>query len=107
MNPNEAWASGARKQSTVPRSTSVEYEKETQSTINRRLPAPPGRQQAQARVARPVSKTASVRHVPDSEGEEEPRSNGRAKTPLEQGLDFVRSIAPPTFFMRENGNDSA
>ena len=110
MNPNEAWASGIRKQPLVPRSTSVEYEKETQSTINRRLPAPPSRTQ-QARVTRPVSKTASVRHVPDSEGEEETQPNGRAKTPLQQGIDIVKRIVPrASFLLRENepanGNDS-
>ena len=119
MNPNEAWASGIRKQPMVPRSTSVEYEKETQSTINRRLAPPPNRLSQQARVARPVSKTASVRHVPDSEGEEEVQPNGRAKTPLEQGYDFVRRVIPATFLLRErsqepegsflsaNGNESA
>ncbi|KAI0749477.1 hypothetical protein C8Q80DRAFT_1269353 [Daedaleopsis nitida] len=118
MNPNEAWASGIRKQPMVPRSTSVEYEKETQSTINRRLAPPPNRLQ-QARVARPVSKTASVRHVPDSEGEEEVQPNGRAKTPLQQGYDMIARLVPATFLLRErsqepegsflspNGNESA
>ncbi|KAI0635751.1 hypothetical protein C8Q77DRAFT_1051658 [Trametes polyzona] len=101
MNPNEAWASGMRKPA-VPRSTSVEYEKETQSTLNRRLGAPPSRSQAMARVARPVSKSASIRHVPDSEGEEEPRENGRAKTPLEQGVDMIKRM---TFFLRERSQE--
>ncbi|RDX57487.1 hypothetical protein OH76DRAFT_1335265 [Lentinus brumalis] len=104
MNPNEAWASGIRKQPMVPRSTSVEYEKETQSTINRRLAPPPNRL-SQARVARPVSKTASVRHVPDSEGEEEVQPNGRGKTPLEHGYDFVRRVIPATFLLRERSQE--
>lgn len=120
MNPNEAWASGIRKQPMVPRSTSVEYEKETQSTINRRLAPPPNRLQ-QARVARPVSKSVSIRHVPDSEGEDEIQSNGRAKTPLEHGVEVIRRLIPATFLLRErsqepegtsllspiNGNESA
>ncbi|KAI0360041.1 hypothetical protein OH77DRAFT_1393956 [Trametes cingulata] len=101
MNPNEAWASGIRKPM-VPRSTSVEYEKETQSTVNRRLAPPPSRSQNVARVARPVSKTTSIRHVPDSEGEEEPRENGRARTPLEQGIDMVKRM---TFFLRERSQE--
>ncbi|KAI9000639.1 hypothetical protein BD414DRAFT_472290 [Trametes punicea] len=102
MNPNEAWASGVRKPM-VPRSTSVEYEKETQSTVNRRLAPPPSRSQAAARVARPVSKSASIRHVPDSEGEEEPRENGRAKTPLEQGIDMFRRGM--TLLLRERSHE--
>ncbi|KAL1949308.1 hypothetical protein VTO73DRAFT_8189 [Trametes versicolor] len=101
MNPNEAWASGIRKPM-VPRSTSVEYEKETQSTVNRRLAAPPSRAQANARVARPVSKSASIRHVPDSEGEDDSRENGRGKTPLEQGIDMVKRM---TFFLRERSTE--
>ncbi|CDO74910.1 hypothetical protein BN946_scf184988.g17 [Trametes cinnabarina] len=101
MNPNDAWASGVRKPM-VPRSTSVEYEKETQSTVNRRLAPPPSRSQAAARVARPVSKTASVPHVPDSEGEEEPRENGRGKTPMEHGVEFVKRMA---FFLRERSHE--
>ncbi|PIL35710.1 hypothetical protein GSI_02440 [Ganoderma sinense ZZ0214-1] len=119
MNPNEAWASGVRKQPMVPRSTSVEYEKETQSTVNRRLAPPPNRLQ-QARVARPISKSASIRHVPDSEGEDDlPPNDGRARTPLEAGIDVVKRLIPATFLLRErsqepdnshlsvpNGNDS-
>ncbi|KAH9856550.1 hypothetical protein C2E23DRAFT_881895 [Lenzites betulinus] len=102
MDPNEAWASGIRKPM-VPRSTSVEYEKETQSTVNRRLGAPPSRAQAMARVARPVQKTTSIRHVPDSEGEEEPHENGRAKTPLEQGVGiFKKGMA---FLLRERSQE--
>ncbi|KAI0649346.1 hypothetical protein C8Q79DRAFT_507981 [Trametes meyenii] len=101
MNPNEAWASGIRKPM-VPRSTSVEYEKETQSTVNRRLAPPPSRSQG-ARLTRPLSKAASVRHVPDSEGEEESHENGRAKTPLAQGIDMVKRM---TFFLRERSTEA-
>lgn len=104
-NPNEAWASGARKQ-VLPRSTSVEYEKETQSTVNRRLAPPPSRNGG-ARVVRPVSKTASVRHVPGSEGEDdEPADRSeRAKTPLEQVLDASRRMNPVTFLMRARSRE--
>jgi hypothetical protein len=41
LNPKDSWASSSR--AVVPRSTSVEYEKETQSTSTRRLNAPPPR----------------------------------------------------------------
>jgi SUN domain-containing protein 1/2 len=41
LNPKELWASSSR--TIVPRNTSVEYEKETQSTSTRRLNAPPPR----------------------------------------------------------------
>ncbi|TBU32615.1 hypothetical protein BD311DRAFT_546439 [Dichomitus squalens] len=104
MNPNEAWASGVRKPPMVPRSTSVEYEKETQSTVNRRLAPPPNRLQ-QARVARPVSKSASIRHVPDSEEEDDVQPNGRAKTPLEAGIDIVKRLVPATFLLRERSQE--
>lgn len=100
-NPNDAWATGARKQP-LPRSTSVEYEKETQTTVNRRLaPPPPGRNNA--RVPRPTARTQSIRHVPDSEGEDiaEPsHENSRGKSPFEHVMDVSRRFIPTTFLMR-------
>lgn len=106
--PNDAWASGTTRKQTVPRSTSVEYEKETHSTVNRRLGAPPNRL-----AAKPLSKTASVRHVPDSEGEGEDNSssmelsrtsangNGnsaRGKSPF---FDTLKKVAATTIWMRQ------
>ncbi|THG99074.1 hypothetical protein EW026_g3206 [Hermanssonia centrifuga] len=104
MNPNDSWASGTQHKSALPRSTSVEYEKETQSTVNRRLAIPPTRNNG---IPRPLSKSHSIRHVPDSEGEEieEVAPNARAKTPFEHVMDATRRLAPATFFMRRQSEE--
>lgn len=118
MNPNDAWASGTTRKNVIPRSTSVEYEKETHSTVNRRLGAPPSRLNS-SRAPKPLSKTTSLRHVPSSEGEGEDHhdqhlshntsntsassnSNGRAKSPF---FEAVKRYAPTTFFMRAHESD--
>ncbi|CAL1716274.1 unnamed protein product [Somion occarium] len=96
MHPNDAWASGANR-STVPRSTSVEYEKETHTTVNRRL-APPSR--------RPLAKTNSIHNsqIPDSEGEDESQSRSRferEKSPFAPILETARSLARSAeYYMR-------
>jgi SUN domain-containing protein 1/2 len=50
-----------------------------------------------------------VRHVPDSEGEEdrEPiNENGRGKSPFEQVLDMTkRALAPATFYLRQRSQE--
>ncbi|KAH9917807.1 uncharacterized protein B0H18DRAFT_938156 [Fomitopsis serialis] len=103
MNPNDSWTSGARRQ--VPRSTSVEYEKETQSTVNRRLAPPPSRTGAR----KPLSKAASIRHVPDSEGEQtEPsqsQERSRGKSPFEHILDAAQRYAPVSILMRARSRE--
>ena len=103
MNPNDAWVTGASRK-TVPRSSSVEYEKETQSTnIHRRLGVPPSRVN---RVSgRPLAKTTSLHHVPDSEPEEEqqpqePARNERGKSPFNTVLEVAKSLAPTSIFLR-------
>ncbi|KAI0951247.1 hypothetical protein AcW1_008338 [Taiwanofungus camphoratus] len=103
-NPNDSWASGARKP-VLPRSTSVEYEKETQSTINRRLAPPPSR--TAARVPRPISKSASIRHVPDSEGEDNEVSHesSRGKSPFEHVMEMSRRLPPVAFLMRQRSQE--
>ncbi|KAI0058169.1 hypothetical protein BV25DRAFT_1299148 [Artomyces pyxidatus] len=107
LNPNDSWASsGSRTTTNVPRSTSVEYEKETQSTSTRRLGAPPSRLAPPARstgaARKSLSKTQSVRYVPDSEGEEPPPENGRARTPLDTVVDVARRTA---FYLRQRSQE--
>ncbi|EMD31344.1 hypothetical protein CERSUDRAFT_119910 [Gelatoporia subvermispora B] len=102
-NPNDSWTSGVRKVN-VPRSSSVEYEKETQSTINRRLAPPPSRNAA--RAPRPVSKTQSTQRVPDSEGEEpEPDSFSRGKSPFTTILDAAKRLPPVEFLLRQRSQE--
>ncbi|TFY58698.1 hypothetical protein EVJ58_g6252 [Rhodofomes roseus] len=105
MNPNDSWASGTRRQG-LPRSTSVEYEKETQSTVNRRLAPPPSRTGG---TRKPLSKAASIRHVPDSEGEQtEPsqsQEHSRGKSPLEHLLDAAQRFAPTSILMKARSRE--
>jgi SUN domain-containing protein 1/2 len=88
INPNDSWATGATRRTNLPRSTSVEYEKETQSTATRRLNPPP------SKPRRPISKTGSTNLVPDSE-DEAPPTYTRGKSPFEHVADTVRSIVNP------------
>ncbi|KAF7374809.1 Spindle pole body-associated protein sad1 [Mycena sanguinolenta] len=88
QTPNSAWASGSTR-TVVPRSTSVEYESQSQSTSARRLAAPPSRSRPPSTTTtrtKPLSKNQSIRNVPDSEGEEDhpPGQNGRGKSPFDQ-----------------------
>ncbi|KAE9405092.1 hypothetical protein BT96DRAFT_812609 [Gymnopus androsaceus JB14] len=104
-NPNSSWASGSRPTSNVPRSTSVEYESQTQSSTTRRLGAPPSRLGARTK---PVSKHSSSKSiVPDSEPESQVDYNGREKSPL---LDHITSLAQTalqktSFYVRERERD--
>ena len=91
INPNDAWITGATRRTNLPRSTSVEYEKETQSTATRRLNPPPANR-FQSR--RPISKTGSINLVSDSE-EEAPPNYTRGKSPFEHVTDTVRSLVNP------------
>ncbi len=105
LNPNDSWASSSR--TIVPRSTSVEYEKETQSTSTRRLPPPrkgPPPSRSAAAVAK-LSKQQSVRYVPDSEEDAGEASQGRqerAKTPLESVVDLAKRTA---FYLRQRSTE--
>ncbi|KAF5359870.1 hypothetical protein D9756_003457 [Leucocoprinus leucothites] len=105
-NPNNAWASGVtRPNPTVPRSTSVEYEKETQTTTTRRLAPPPHRLARPPPSRKPISKNASVTMVPDSEGENDtsaPAANGRGKSPFEHVVDAAKMmLKPATYYVRQ------
>ena len=89
INPNDAWATGATRRANLPRSTSVEYEKETQSTATRRLNPPPTNRLP---PRRPISKTGSTNLVPDSEDEAPPPTYTRGKSPFDHVADTVRSL---------------
>lgn len=115
-NPNNSWASGSQTNLNVPRSTSVEYEKETHSTSNRRLAAPPSRL-TQRTNRKPLSKqTSGLTHVSDSEGEDQPQLQSlsvehsvRAKSPLESVLDISRRAldSATSFYMRQRSTEPA
>ena len=92
INPNDAWATGATRRTNLPRSTSVEYEKETQSTAARRLNPPPA---SRLPPRRPISKTGSTNMVPDSEDEIPPPTYTRGKSPFEHVAETVMSFVKP------------
>lgn len=109
-NPNSAWASGSQTNLNVPRSTSVEYEKETHSTSTRRLAPPPSRLSQRA----PLSKQPSaLTHVSDSEVEEQHSQSidnlARGKSPFDQVLDISkRAINTATsFYLRQRSTEPA
>ena len=92
INPNDSWATGATSRTNLPRSTSVEYEKETQSTATRRLNPPPAKRLPSRRL---ISKTGSTNLIPDSEDEAPPPTYARGKSPFEHVTDTVRSFVNP------------
>lgn len=108
LNPKESWASSSR--TIVPRSTSVEYEKETQSTSTRRLNAPPPRNgpppSRSATAASRLAKQTSIRQVPDSEAEDaNATSQGRqerARTPIDSVIDLAKRTA---FYLRQRSTE--
>jgi SUN domain-containing protein 1/2 len=107
-DPNNSWASGpSRLNPTVPRSSSVEYENQAQTvTTKRRLGVPPSRTAApRSNVARkPLSKSGSSLHVPDSEGEED--RNARSKSPFGDILDSARRfLGPATFYLQQKPSE--
>ncbi|KAG2125365.1 hypothetical protein DEU56DRAFT_983275 [Suillus clintonianus] len=111
-NPNNAWASGSQTNLNVPRSTSVDYEKETHSTNSRRLAPPPNRL-SQRNTRKPLSKQDStMTHVSDSEGEDNQESqerdrSARGKSPFEQVVDVSkRALTSATsFYMRPRSTE--
>jgi SUN domain-containing protein 1/2 len=100
-NPNNSWASSSRTNHNVPRSTSVEYEATAPTAFNRKhlAPPPPDRLgRATTTTRKPPSKTPSIRHVPDSEGEED----GRGKSPFERVVDIGKqALSQATFYVRQ------
>lgn len=120
-NPNTAWASSSRTTQNpthIPRSTSVEYEKETQSTSTRRFAPPPNRlapppSRSNGTGRKQLAKQASLRQVPDSEGEGDdsreegrPATNERGKSPFEHVVDMTRrALGPATFYLRQRSQE--
>lgn len=106
-NPNNAWASGAsRPNSAVHRGTSVEYENQSHSTSSRRLAPPPNRLAASRNGGRtkPLSKSVSLQHVPDSEPEDEPtpQLNGRGKSPFNSIIDVgSKALSAASYYVRQ------
>ena len=100
-NPSNSWVSNSRTNHHIPRSTSVEYEATAPTAFNRKHLAPPppdrlGRATSTAR--KPPSKIPSIRHVPDSEGEED----GRAKSPFERVVDVGKhALSQATFYVQQ------
>lgn len=106
-NSNNAWASTSRNSLPVPRSTSVEYEAAAPQTANRRLPPPPDKFNRSTLARKPLSKTTSLRHVPDSEGEEEQSSvNVRGRSPFEQGLSLAKqALGAAAYYVRQRSRE--
>lgn len=107
---NNAWASTSRTAVPVPRSTSVEYEAAAPQATNRRLPAPPDKFNRPPTTRKPLSKTSSLRHVPDSEGEEDhsavSNNNIRGKSPFEQGLSFAKTaLSNAAYYVRQRSRE--
>ncbi|KAJ7170788.1 hypothetical protein C8R43DRAFT_1059475 [Mycena crocata] len=110
MQPNNSWASGSTR-TAVPRSTSVEYESQSQSTSARRLAAPPSRLQARpSSRTKPLSKNQSIRDVPDSEEEPAPEQNGRGKSPFDQVIGaakraIINAPSAATYYVRQRSRE--
>lgn len=85
----------------VPRSTSVEYEQQTQTATQRRMPIP------QRRIgSKPASKTGSLNRVPEVENDtsvESVDANGRGKSPFNSLVDIGNRAA--TFVMRQRSQE--
>ena len=97
--PNNSWVSSSRSNINVPRSTSVEYEATAPTAFNRKhlVPPPPDRL-GRATARKPPSKTLSIRHVSNSEGEED----GRAKSPFERVLGLGKqTLSQATFYVQQ------
>jgi len=124
FNHNNSWASTSRSNLVIPRSTSVEYESTAPLAANRRLAPPPDKLGRTTTTTRkPPSKSVSLLQVPDSEGEDDSRSNPRGKSPFEQGLSIAKNaLGAAAFYVRQrsrepdqppsanghtNGNDSS
>ncbi|KIK99988.1 hypothetical protein PAXRUDRAFT_130938 [Paxillus rubicundulus Ve08.2h10] len=111
-NPNGSWASGSQSNLNVPRSTSVEYEKETHSTTNRRMAPPPSRL-TQRTNHKPLSKQASgLTHVSDSEGEEQSQSvdnSARGRSPFDHVVDLSKRAigSAASFYLRQRSAEPA
>lgn len=127
---NHNWASTSRTPIPVPRSTSVEYEAAAAGSglgsagqgaggqPKRALPAPPDKfvrpttTGGSVVTRKPLSKTVSIRHVPDSEGEEDQPStttttnNVRGKSPFEHSLQFAKhALGAAAYYVRHRSKE--
>lgn len=106
-NANNSWGNGSRQN--LPRSTSVEYEKETQSTSHRRLAVPPNRTGPRSNNLKPPSKARLMQNVSEQEsdhGGEVVDANGRAKSPFDHLTDLAaRALSPATYLMRQRSHE--
>ena len=93
-------SSSSYQRTNYPRSTSVEYEQQSQSSSHRRLAVPPSRS---GRSSKPSSRAGASSRGSDVENEHvEVDANGRGKSPFEHITDFAkRTLVPTTFLMRE------
>jgi len=107
FNHNNSWASTSRSNLVIPRSTSVEYESTAPLAPNRRLAPPPDKLGRTTTTTRkPPSKSVSLLHVPDSEGEDNPRPNDRSKSPFEQGLSIAKhALGAAAFYVRQRSRE--
>lgn len=113
-NPNNAWASGSQNNLNVPRSTSVDYEKETHSSTSRRLAPPPNRLSQRNMPKLSTSQDAASTPVSTSEAEENQESHerdrsARGKSPFEQVVDASKRAltSATTFYMRPRSTEPA
>ncbi|KAJ7158676.1 hypothetical protein C8R46DRAFT_1224613 [Mycena filopes] len=103
QGPNNAWASGSTKASSLPPT---------------QLAAPPSRLQSRpssSSRAKPLAKSVSIRHVPDSEGEDEPAPapNGRGKSPFDHfdqvigaaKRAIINAPAAATYYVRQRSRE--
>lgn len=114
-DPNNTWVSGSQTNLNVPRSTSVDYEKETHSTSSRRLAPPPNRlSHRNSRIKPLLKQDSTLTHVSDSEAEDnqefpEYDRSARGKSPFEQVVDISkRALTSATsFYMRPRSTEPA
>ncbi|KAI5119415.1 hypothetical protein M0805_009866 [Coniferiporia weirii] len=100
-NPSNSWSNGRN----VPRSTSVEYEQQTQNAAHRRLAVPPRR----VGGSKPLSKAASATRGSDMENDHSGDSvnvSGRAKSPFDHLSELTsRAMSSATFLMRQRSQE--
>ncbi|EJD06532.1 uncharacterized protein FOMMEDRAFT_102353 [Fomitiporia mediterranea MF3/22] len=99
---SNAWT-GVGNRPGVPRSTSVEYEQQTQTTVNRRLANPPRRVPG----SKPPSAAKTVPNIRSPNAEDEQvRANGRGKSPFEHISEYAqRAVSQATFLMRQRSQE--
>ncbi|KAH8118002.1 hypothetical protein DFH11DRAFT_1850949 [Phellopilus nigrolimitatus] len=89
----------------IPRSTSVEYEQQTQNVTHRRLAVPPRR----VGGSKPSSKVGSTTRGSDVDNEHSGETiglNGRAKSPFDTLTDLTqRAVSSATFLMRQRSQE--